>query len=520
MAGWSRWLLLALVAQALGRAHTARILGVYPMPSRSHHAVINSLLKELAARGHEVTVISSFPPEKPLANYTHVDVDVDVKKLLGKINTFDFGKMNSFSNVLQIVAFGEVLSKYTFENEKVQEIIKSKKYQFDVVILEDFGNEALAGIAHVFNAPLIYFSSAVGFVWTNDFIGNPGCYAYIPNIFSGYSDHMTFTERVHNTLHNLFSELYYHLIFIPKQDYLMRKYLQEIVDLPHLSEINTKTSLVLANALPGINYLQPVLPNYIQVGGIHISPPKQLPQDLQAFLDNASEGVIYFSMGSFLKSADFPKHIQESFLKAFGKLKQKVLWKFEVNNLPGQPSNVVIKNWFPQNDILAHPNTKLFITHGGLLSNQEAVYHGKTLLGIPILGDQRLNMRNTVRLGYGLILEMSNITDTSVEWALNEALNNPRYAKRAKMVSRIFRDQPQTSKDKAVFWTEYVIRHKGAPHLRSAALDLAWYQYLLLDVVAVILLVIFTFISIVIFSCRKLFGSKRSKPVSLKKKIK
>jgi glucuronosyltransferase len=50
-----------------------------------------------------------------------------------------------------------------------------------------------------------------------------------------------------------------------------------------------------------------------------------------------------------------------------------------------------------------------------------------------------------------------------------------------------------------VFWTEYVIRHKGAPHMRSAVLDLAWYQYFLLDVIAVlalatVLIVLITFI--------------------------
>jgi glucuronosyltransferase len=40
-----------------------------------------------------------------------------------------------------------------------------------------------------------------------------------------------------------------------------------------------------------------------------------------------------------------------------------------------------------------------------------------------------------------------------------------------------------------VYWTEYVIRHKGAPHLLSAVLDLAWYQYFLLDVIAELALV-------------------------------
>jgi glucuronosyltransferase len=51
-----------------------------------------------------------------------------------------------------------------------------------------------------------------------------------------------------------------------------------------------------------------------------------------------------------------------------------------------------------------------------------------------------------------------------------------------KTLSAVLRDQPQTPLDRAVYWTEYVIRHKGAPHLRSAAADLSWYQYLLLDV--------------------------------------
>lgn len=47
--------------------------------------------------------------------------------------------------------------------------------------------------------------------------------------------------------------------------------------------------------------------------------------------------------------------------------------------------------------------------------------------------------------------------------------------------------------DTAVYWVEYVIRHKGAYHLRSAAVDLSWYQYYLLDVIVFILSVILLF---------------------------
>jgi glucuronosyltransferase len=69
---------------------------------------------------------------------------------------------------------------------------------------------------------------------------------------------------------------------------------------------------------------------------------------------------------------------------------------------------------------------KVFITHGGLLSAQEAAYHGKTLIGIPIFGDQRLNMKRAQVGGYAVLLELKNVTKESLLWALNEALHNPK----------------------------------------------------------------------------------------------
>jgi len=44
----------------------------------------------------------------------------------------------------------------------------------------------------------------------------------------------------------------------------------------------------------------------------------------------------------------------------------------------------------------------------------------------------------------------------------------------------------------AVYWTEYVIRHKGAPHLQSVAVGMPWYQYYLIDVLVIIFLSITT----------------------------
>lgn len=63
-----------------------------------------------------------------------------------------------------------------------------------------------------------------------------------------------------------------------------------------------------------------------------------------------------------------------------------------------------------------------------------------------------------------------------------------------------FKDRPISLAQLVVYWTEYVVRHKGAPHLKSLALNLTWYQYFLLDVIAAVLL----FISLTVFICYKL----------------
>ncbi|PSN51253.1 hypothetical protein C0J52_11770 [Blattella germanica] len=137
---------------------------------------------------------------------------------------------------------------------------------------------------------------------------------------------------------------------------------------------------------------------------------------------------------------------------------------------------------------IAHPNIRLFITHGGLLSTQEALDRGVPVVGIPVFADQFLNSNRAVLAGYGIRLDYSNVTEESLLWAVKEVIDNPKYRENALHISRIYKDQPLSPLETAVYWTEYVIRHKGAPHMRSASLDLAWYQYFLLDVIAVLAL--------------------------------
>lgn len=45
-----------------------------------------------------------------------------------------------------------------------------------------------------------------------------------------------------------------------------------------------------------------------------------------------------------------------------------------------------------------------------------------------------------------------------------------------------------TGIQKAVWWTEYVLRHKNTNYLRSPAADITWWEYFMLDVLAFVLI--------------------------------
>lgn len=75
-------------------------------------------------------------------------------------------------------------------------------------------------------------------------------------------------------------------------------------------------------------------------------------QDIQEFLDNASEGVIYFSLGSNINSHQLPVSLKRVFVNTFRELPYKVLWKFYDSNVTSFPDNVKTAKWLPQQDIL------------------------------------------------------------------------------------------------------------------------------------------------------------------------
>ncbi|XP_050693306.1 UDP-glycosyltransferase UGT5-like isoform X3 [Eriocheir sinensis] len=278
-------------------------------------------------------------------------------------------------------------------------------------------------------------------------------------------------------------------------------------DLPPLLEIERNQSLSLLNTHFSISTMVPLLPSQVEVGAMHCRPAKPLPEDMESWIAGAgTEGVIYFSLGTVVRGETMPPEYRQAFLEAFRRLPQRVLWKYE-GELEGASDNVMISSWLPQQDILAHNNVKVFISHGGLLSLQESIFHATPLLVLPVFGDQPRNAMYVESSGLGHMMEWEELTADRIIDALTDIITNSRYKETVSAMSASLRDQLTTPQERAVFWTEYVIRHRGAPQLRFPATQLSWVEFLLLDVVGLLLLALLMLLLLLRRLLGAVFGS-------------
>lgn len=72
----------------------------------------------------------------------------------------------------------------------------------------------------------------------------------------------------------------------------------------------------------------------------------------------------------------------------------------------------------------AHPNIKGFITHGGLLSTMESLYHAVPLVGIPVFADQKMNIQLAKTYGYATMVPLEELNESNLFLALNQILND------------------------------------------------------------------------------------------------
>ncbi|KAK8404010.1 hypothetical protein O3P69_000225 [Scylla paramamosain] len=453
-----------------------KILVLIPVAFKSHRNVFLPLVESLADRGHKIVMLVSLPPVFKHPNVTEINFEVPIPH----INFFVEGKFLG-----SLPAVGEKLPKMARDLYQLPSVkmLYEKRKEFDLIIVDHMFNEV--GYPFLHEVPFITIATPGMDYRQSAFLGNVLNPSYAPHLLHSFPLPLSLWQRIKNTFMHIYLAIFWRSWAVVPL--IQKEISAQFPDLPPLLDIERNQSLTLMNTHFTITTPVPLLPSQVEVGAMHCRPGEPLPQDLESWLTGAgSTGVIYFSLGSVLRGEIPPEYLQ-FFLEAFQRLPQRVLWKYE-GQLQGAYDNVRISSWFPQQDILAHHNVKVFISHGGLLSLQESIFHEKPLLVLPIFGDQPRNGMVVENSNIGRVLVWEELTADRIVDALNDIINNPMYKENVARMSASLRDQPTTPQERAVFWTEYVIRHRGAPQLRCPAAQLSWVEFLMLDVMGLLLL--------------------------------
>ncbi|MPC30604.1 UDP-glycosyltransferase UGT5-like [Portunus trituberculatus] len=457
-----------------------KILMLLPVSSKSHNRVFQPLAEGLANRGHKVVMLTNIPVASKHPNISEVNHGLSYFED-AKRNMFEVRKNENFDGLKKtILSFAKNLYKV----QAVMELYKRRK-EFDLIVVNYKFNEMVYPFVH--EVPFITIATPGIDPHQSAILGNILSPSYVPEImFVPRSFPMSAYDRFKSILWLLVSGFTWrHWDVVPL---IQKEISTQFPNLPPLLEIERNQSLTLMNTHFSIATVVPLLPSQVQVGAMHCRHGKPLAQDLESWLAGAgTAGVIYFSLGSVTRGESMPPNYRQTFLEAFRRLPQRILWKYE-GQLEGAPDNVKISSWLPQQDILAHHNVKVFISHGGLLSLQESIFHATPLLVLPIFGDQPRNGKFVENSEIGHLLVWEELTADRIVAALTDIVCNPKFKENVNRVSASLRDQPTTPQEQAVYWTEYVIRHRGALQLRSPATQLSWVEFLMLDIVCYLLL--------------------------------
>jgi len=278
-----------------------------------------------------------------------------------------------------------------------------------------------------------------------------------------------------------------------------------------------KSEIFLIESNHHLGSHRPAMPNLIDVAGLTASPAKPLPEEMERLASESGDnGIILVSFGS--TAYYMPVSVIERFFAAFSTIGQTVFARLGVPDDVEIPKNVKILSWLPQNDILGHIKTKLFITHCGNNGQYEALYHGVPMIGFPLYAEQHANCQRAVDKGFGLQMNIHEFTADELVSNINEVLSKGTYGKNIKRTSEIWRNEMTTPRERAGYWIEHVIKY-GGHHLRGPAMKMSMFQFLMLDVLSVCLavtvLVVFVSVHCARSACRRIRDRKSN---SIKKR--
>ncbi|KAJ1365482.1 hypothetical protein KIN20_025794 [Parelaphostrongylus tenuis] len=414
--------------------------------------------------------------------------------------------------------FRERMDKMTLLlTETCRKVVENKEF-LNWLVLQKF-DLAFSYMFDVCPIGLIHYAKIPSWIWLSTgglldhmayYMGVPTIPSYVPTSLMDSTDQMDFVERVKSFVgHTLIIALWKRLFADRETEHFRR-----LIDphFPDIVDIAKKCPLVMLNSNELYEAPRPTLSKIVNIGGVGVEfrDANTLPDEFLKVV-NASVGLVVFSFGSVTPTYKMPLTWKKAFLDAFKHFPEhRFIMKYEDTDLQGHlPSNVNMFKWLPQSDLLAHPKTKAFISHGGYNSIQEAIITGVPLVTIPLFGDQPKNAKWAEKHRIAVNLRKNSLTVDAIVNALEKILTDQSYTDNIKRLSRMVKKRPVKSEHLLVAWAEFVAEFKTLENLVPAGNNLNFFQYHSLDVIAFLFIllisIVFVVYKLLLFVIAKLF---------------
>lgn len=258
-------IVLASVGQWVSPVENARILAVEGFAAKSHWYFMSAVLRSLTDAGHEVTVFTPFP-EGDRENYTEVDVSQSLPAKIGLdiVKTMEtIGRpFTLFDAIVPLIRglYCDVL----YKNDRFENMLRnSGDYDYDVIVVELLAFDCMSHLAAVMKLPIVHLipSPMITFVerTVTGHYSNPAC---VTNMLGYQAVPKTFVQRLVNTVLFVYGSFVttYHGFKLKTFD--PKLYDQSPTVVP---------SIVFQNSHYITEVARPVMPNLIEIGGIHLS---------------------------------------------------------------------------------------------------------------------------------------------------------------------------------------------------------------------------------------------------------
>lgn len=159
----------------------------------------------MAAKGHNVTVLSLYLDDNPPSNVTYIHLD-GVTDYVHHSDNGDYIEMTQYSmwKNLQIIARYSVSTCEGIRQSKNLKVLMDypDDFHFDVILNDYSTGPCLSGFVHKFNyPPVIAFTGFNNPPYTLSVIGGHNQFAYTPYYISTFSNRMSFWERALNMIY-------------------------------------------------------------------------------------------------------------------------------------------------------------------------------------------------------------------------------------------------------------------------------------------------------------------------------